>query len=274
MDGSQRIRGEYREYISMEVLNVEQGASPEDRSCKVGCSEGHSELFLGENQSEVVRVDASVGLIPLFGVDVPASSEGIRLCAKLSGVETNDHIELGEELQPAGLLPSQEFSSCKVLQVFVVGDHINRSSRAFEVVTPSPKRLVNGEQFFVMGVIVELWSGQSLGEVGDWPDLFVGAMERENASNGIIRGIGLQYHRSVRRPMSEDRRGGESILERAESRVTGFTEVPRSTLASESSQRSDYVGIIINEAAVEICKTEEGLNVLDFMRLGPVLYGL
>jgi hypothetical protein len=64
MDGSQRIRGECREYVIMEVLNVEQGASPEDWSCKVGCSEGHSELFLGENQSEVVRVDASVVLNP------------------------------------------------------------------------------------------------------------------------------------------------------------------------------------------------------------------
>jgi hypothetical protein len=74
--------------------------------------------------------------------------------------------------------------------------------------------------------------------------------------------------------MSEDRCGGESILEHAEIRATGFAEAPRSTLASESSQRSDYVEIIINEAMVEICETEKGLNVLDFMRLGPVLYGL
>jgi hypothetical protein len=234
MDSSQRIRGECGEYVVMEVLNVEQGASLEDRSCEVGCSEGRSELFLGENQLEVVRVDASVVLIPLFGVDVPASSEGIRLHAKLSGAETNDHIELGEELRPAGLPPSQEFSSRKVLQVFVVGDHIDWSSGAFEVVTPSPKRLVNGEQFFIMGVIVELRSRQSLGEVGDRPDLFVGATERENASNGIIRGVGLQYHQRVWRPMSEDRRRGESILEHAESRAIGFTEASWSTLASES----------------------------------------
>jgi hypothetical protein len=159
MDGSQRIRGECGKDVIMEVLNVKQGASLEEQSCKVDCSEGYSELFLGENQLEVVRVDTSIVLIPLFGVDIPVSSEDIRLHAKLSGAETNDHIELGEELQPAGLPPSQEFSSHKVLQVFVVGDHIDWSSGAIEVVTPSLKRLVNGEQFFVMGVVVELWSG-------------------------------------------------------------------------------------------------------------------
>ena len=43
----------------------------------------------------------SVVLIPLFGVDVPASSEGIRLSSEVSGTEVNDKVELGEELRPA-----------------------------------------------------------------------------------------------------------------------------------------------------------------------------
>ena len=43
-------------------------------------------------------IDASVVLIPLFGVDVPLSSEGIRFSSKASGVEVNDEVELGEEL--------------------------------------------------------------------------------------------------------------------------------------------------------------------------------
>ena len=81
-------------------------------------------------------IDTSVVLIPLFGIDVPASSEGIRFRTKLSGVEMNDHVELGEELQPAGLSPGQELGSHKVLQVFVVGDHIDQSSGALEVVMP------------------------------------------------------------------------------------------------------------------------------------------
>ena len=62
-------------------------------------------MFLREDRSEIVGVDASVVLIPLFGIDIPASSEGIRFCAKLSGAETNDHVELGEELRPVGLPP-------------------------------------------------------------------------------------------------------------------------------------------------------------------------
>ena len=104
----------------------------------------------------------SVVLIPLFGIDVPASSEGIRFCTKLSGVETNDHVELGEELRPAGLPPGQELGSRKVLQVFVVGDYINWSSGALKVVTPQLERLMDSEELLVVGIIIELWSRQSL----------------------------------------------------------------------------------------------------------------
>ena len=47
---------------------------------------------------EVVWIDASIVLILLFGVDVPASSESIRLSSEVSGAEVNDEVELGEEL--------------------------------------------------------------------------------------------------------------------------------------------------------------------------------
>ena len=43
-------------------------------------------------------IDASVVLILLFEVDIPASSEGIRLSFKVSRAETNNEVELGEEL--------------------------------------------------------------------------------------------------------------------------------------------------------------------------------
>ena len=45
-----------------------------------------------------MQVDMSIVLIPLFGVDVPASSEGIRLSSKVSWAEMNDEVKLGEEL--------------------------------------------------------------------------------------------------------------------------------------------------------------------------------
>ena len=45
-----------------------------------------------------MQIDTSIVLIPLFGVDIPASSEGIRLSSKASRAEANNEVELEEEL--------------------------------------------------------------------------------------------------------------------------------------------------------------------------------
>jgi len=54
-------------------------------------------------------------------------------------------VELGQVLRPAGLMVSQDLGAGEVFQVFVVGDHINRSGRALKVVLPVLKSLENGQ---------------------------------------------------------------------------------------------------------------------------------
>ena len=221
-----------------------------------------------------MRIDASVVLISLFGVDVPASSEGIRLGSEASGSEMNNEVELGEELRPAGLPPSQELGGYEVFQVLVVGDDVNRSCGAFKIVAPGPKSLMDSEELLVMGVIVELRSGQSPGIVGDRPDLLVRTTNGENASDSIVGGVCLYDDRSVQNPMGEDRSGGEGVFEVLEGRATGVTEVPGNTFTSEVGQRSDNTRVIIYKTPIKVCKAEEGLYVLDLLRLRPVLYEL
>ena len=67
IDGSQRVRVKSGENVIVEVLHIEQGASPKYWSCKVCCPEGCSELLLHKHWLEVVRIDMSVVLIPLLG---------------------------------------------------------------------------------------------------------------------------------------------------------------------------------------------------------------
>ena len=133
---------------------------------------------------------------------------------------------------------------------------------------------MDSEELLVMGVIVELWSGQSPGIVGDRPNLLVRTTNAENASNGIVVGVCFYDDQSVQNPISEDRSGDEGIFEVLEGRVTGVTEVPGNTFVGEAGQRSDDTRVIIYEMPVKIHKAEEGLYILDLPRLGPVLYGL
>ena len=128
-------------------------------------------MFLGEHWFEVVRIYASIVPIPLFWVDVPMASEGIGLCSKASRAEADGEVELGEVLQPMGLMVGQDLGAGEELQVLVVSDHIDCRGRALEVMSPVLEGLEDGQQLLVMGVIVQLRGGQSLQIVSDGLEL-------------------------------------------------------------------------------------------------------
>ncbi|KIN94366.1 hypothetical protein M404DRAFT_168524 [Pisolithus tinctorius Marx 270] len=121
-----------------------------------------------------------------------------------------------------------------------------------------------------MGIIVEFWCGHGARVESNWAEFTVGTGDRQNASNGIVGGIGFHCKRSIRNPVSENRSGAEGILQVEESRAALLGKVPRSTLSCEASEWNDNVEVVINESSVEICKTKERLDVSHLPRLRPV----
>ena len=75
----------------------------------------------------------------------------------------------------------------------MVSDDINQSCRAFKIVASGPENLVDSEELFVIDVVVELQSRQSLEIIGDRPNFLIRTMNGENSSDGIVGGICL-YH--------------------------------------------------------------------------------
>ena len=70
-----------------------------------------------------------------------------------------------------GLMAGQDLGAGEILQVLVVGDHINWRGGALEVMSPVLEGLEDGQQLLVMGVVVQLRGGQSLRIVSDGSEL-------------------------------------------------------------------------------------------------------
>ena len=93
--------------------------------------------------------------IPLFGIDVPTSSQHIGFHSELTGVELDHEIELGQELRPPGLMPGEQVDHGEVLEVLVVSNNVDQSFRTLKIVPPSGKHLKYSEEFLVVSVIVQ-----------------------------------------------------------------------------------------------------------------------
>ena len=111
---------------------------------------------MGKDGTEIVGIDRGVVTIPPFWVDVPSASKGIRFRTGLARAKADDEIKLAEEFRPARLATREEPSGSKILQIFVVGDHVDRNSGALQIVAPGLERGENSQELFVVRVVVDL----------------------------------------------------------------------------------------------------------------------
>ena len=136
-------------------------------------SEGHGELLFGKDRTTVLRIYSTVGVISLFRVDVPSSSQCVGFRAEPTGSEPNSQIELSKVFGPSRLSASEEFRGREILQVLVVGNNVDWGTGAFEIVMPSSEGLEDGQQLFVVHVVVEFGARESSGMECDRMELTV-----------------------------------------------------------------------------------------------------
>ncbi|KIK76502.1 hypothetical protein PAXRUDRAFT_169742, partial [Paxillus rubicundulus Ve08.2h10] len=138
---------------------------------------------------------------------------------------------------------------------------------------PGAECFVDGEEFFVMSVIVEFQSSEGPGVECDWVEFIIWAVDGKDASDGVVGDVSLNDDRGTRHPMSQNGSRGEGIFKTPESRVAFIGEVPWSVFPCEASEQNNNVGIIENEVVVEVDKNynrAEGLDVSDFPRFQPI----
>jgi len=156
----------------------------------------------------------------------------------------------------------------------VVCDDVNRGGGAFKIVAPVLECLKDGKEFLVVGVVVQLWSSQSPGVVGDWTNLSVGAGDRQDASNSVVGGVSFHNDRGIQDEVGEDGHSSEGMLESVERVSTVLREIPRSILPGEPGEGNHNIGVVEYEPVVEVGKAQEGLDVLHLSRFRPVGDGL
>src|SRR6202030_4230364 len=146
----------------------------------------------------------------------------------------------------------------------MVGNNVDRSFRTFEIVPPSSKRLKYSEEFLVVSVIIQFGDAQGAGMKGNRVDFAVSCDHGEDRCDSVVRGVRYDYKRSSGDEVGEDWSGGESGFQGVEHGLTVVRPEPRNVFSGEAGHRSDYIGVSVDAAVVEISEPEAGVYVLTF----------
>ena len=98
-------------------------------------------------------------------------------------------------------MAGKDFCCGKVFQVLMIHDHVDRSTRTFEEVSPDTESLKDCEQFFVVGVIIEFWVTEGAGMEIHGVDFTRISLDGEDGTQSIIRGIGFNDDRFIGDPV-------------------------------------------------------------------------
>ena len=112
----------------------------------------------------------------------------------------------------------------------MIHDHVDRRARTFKEVSPDTESFKDCEQFFVMGVIIEIWGTEGVGMESHGVDFTGISLDGKDGTQSIIGGIGFYDDRFIRDPVGKDRCGGESRFQGLEGFPGGIGKVPRDTL--------------------------------------------
>ena len=130
-------------------------------------------MFLSEDRLEVVRVDCGIASISPFRIDIPSSSKSIQFGTKMTRVEPNDKVELGEVLGPLHLSLGQYLGSRKILKILIIRNNIDGIGQTFQIVSPNLEGFKDGKQFLVMCVVVQLYHSESARVKGNWMNFII-----------------------------------------------------------------------------------------------------
>ena len=120
-----------------------------------------------------------------------------------------------------------------------------------------------------MGVVVQFSSTDRPRVERDRMDFTGVELEEKDSCNSVIGCVGFDNDLFSWLPMSKNRCFSEAFVKIIKRFITGLGPFPFDVLACEARKQNNDIGVVVNEASVEITKAKEGLDVLDLPRYRP-----
>ena len=116
-----------------------------------------------------------------------------------------------------GLSMGQNFSGREIVKVLVICDNVTGSTSTFQVVLLDTESLENGQEFFVMDVIVVLRRAE---------------------------GTGMEYNGAIQDPVSKYGSSSESHFQGFKGFLGCISEVPQHTFMGEPCEQNHNIRVI------------------------------
>ncbi len=163
-------------------------------------------------------------------------------------------VESRQKLTSTSLMMTQLFSWHKILKIFVIYDHLNRTDKVFKLWASFFKCMNNNHEFFIVNLVVTLNWVMFLEKVSDWMKNFVLIVLKENVFEHIVQSIDFYHNLVIWIIVMKNNFENEDFLMNVECNLTFLSSDKEYIFSDETSERDSYSTIVIDESFIKVRK--------------------
>ncbi len=181
-----------------------------------------------------------------------ATCQSIQLIIDLVEMISDAIVESRQKLTSTSLTMTQLLNWHEILKIFVIRDHLNKVDKVFELWSSFLESANNDHEFFIVDLIVTLDWVMLLRKVSDWMKNLVLIILKENVFDHIVQSINFYHNLVIWIIVTKNNLENENFLKNVECNLTFLKSDKEYIFSDETSERSSYSTIVINESFIEV----------------------
>ncbi len=190
--------------------------------------------------------------ISLFKKIFWATCQSIQLMIDLVEMISDAIVESRQKLTSMSLMTTQLLNWHEILKIFVIRDYLNRIDKVFELWLSFLKSANNDHEFFIIDFVVTLNWVMLLWKVSDWMKNLILIILRKNVFEHIVWSIDFYHNLVIWIIVMKNNFESEDFLKNVECNLTFLKSDKEYIFSDETSERSSYSTIVINESSIEV----------------------
>ncbi len=161
-------------------------------------------------------------------------------------------VESKQKLTSMSLTTTQLLNWHEILKIFMICDHFNKINKVFKLWSSFLESANNDHEFFIIDFVVTLDWIMLLQKVSDWMKNFILIVLKENVFKHIVQSIDFYHNLVIWIIMTKNILESEDFLKNVECNLTFLKLNKEYIFSDETSERSSYFTIVINESFIEV----------------------
>jgi len=181
-----------------------------------------------------------------------ATCQSIQLIIDLVEMISNVIVESKQKLTSTSLIITQLLNWHEILKIFMIRDHLNKVDKVFKLWSSFLESANNDHEFFIVDLVVTLDWVMLFWKVSDWMKNLVLIVLRENVFEYIVQSIDFYHNFVIWIIMTKNNLESEDFLKNVECNLTFLRSDKEYIFSDETSERSSYSTIVIDESSIEV----------------------